>query len=204
MQMPDHSSNPSLVQQLPDEDLLHRFQAEKDQFYLGVLFQRYRHLVFNMSMKYLKSRSESEDMVSYIFTLLLEKLPGKDIHSFKHYLYGTIRNECLSRSRQQRREMERQEAFFHVSEKKSFFFMENDGLLHLINEPSIEELVHEAMTDLVSEQRECIQQFFFEGKSYKEIADLTGFPINKVKSYLQNGKRNLRIWLEARMSGSIN
>ncbi|MBR9920420.1 MAG: sigma-70 family RNA polymerase sigma factor [Bacteroidetes bacterium] len=193
-----------MVQQLPDDELLNRFQHESDQFYLGVLFQRYRHLVFSMSMKYLKRHSEAEDMVSYIFALLLEKLPGREIQSFKQYLYGTIRNECLSRSRQERKEMQRRQEFKYVSEKNSTFFMENDALLNLMDEPSAEELVQAAIKELSSEQRECILQFFFEGKSYKEIADLTGYPLKKVKSYLQNGKRNLKIWLESRLPDSAN
>jgi RNA polymerase sigma factor (sigma-70 family) len=204
MQTPDHSSKSSRAHQLPDDELLRRFQEDKEQFYLGVLFQRYRHLVFSMSMKYLKRVDEAEDMVSYIFALLLEKLPGREIQSFKQYLYGTIRNECLSRSRQQRKEIQRKQEYFHFSEKKSDSFMENGALLHLMDETSSEELVRQAIAELSAEQKKCIRLFFFEGKSYKEIADLTGFPINKVKSYLQNGKRNLKIWLEVRMSGPAN
>ena len=32
-------------------------------------------------------------------------------------------------------------------------------------------------------------------KSYEEIEDLTGFNYNQVKSYIQNGKRNMKIYL---------
>jgi RNA polymerase sigma-70 factor (ECF subfamily) len=43
--------------------------------------------------------------------------------------------------------------------------------------------------------------FYLEQKCYKDIADLTGYDLNKVKSAIQNGKRNLKICMERKENG---
>ena len=45
------------------------------------------------------------------------------------------------------------------------------------------------------EQKQTVELFYLQEKSYKEIVDQTGFSMNDVKSYIQNGKRNLKIML---------
>ena len=56
--------------------------------------------------------------------------------------------------------------------------------------------MNEALNLLNEEQKICIQLFFLEKKSYQEVAEITNFSTGQVKSYIQNGKRNLRINLE--------
>ena len=186
------------LEELSDAQLLRLFQVEKNQESIGILYNRYRHLVYGLSYRYFRNREESEDMVHYVFSLLIQKLPAKEVHSFKQYLYGTVRNECLAKNRQIKKESERQNQWAHF-EKNQHSFMEFDATLHLSNEQSLEDAVQEAMKALGKEQQICIFQFFFEGKSYKEIADITGFELKKVKSYLQNGKRNLKKMLEEKI-----
>jgi RNA polymerase sigma-70 factor (ECF subfamily) len=193
--MSDALPNYAQLEDLSDTELLERFQQEGDAECLGVLYNRYRHLAFGMALKYTKDRDAAEDMVNYVFTLLLEKLPGKQVFSFKQYLYGTVRNECLARGRRIRKEMQRQEEWGYL-EKKEAYFMESSIDLSLIREPSLEEAVQDAVNQLGKEQQVCVRQFFFEGRSYKEIADETGYELKSVKSYLQNGKRNLKKLLE--------
>ncbi|MCB0642394.1 MAG: sigma-70 family RNA polymerase sigma factor [Phaeodactylibacter sp.] len=165
---------------------------------MAELYGRYRHLVFGVAYKYLKNREEAEDMVSYVFNLILEKLPGKEVRSFKQYLYGMVRNECLAKHRRIKKEQEKQQEWA-ILEKNNPQFMENESYMHLINEKSLEDVIQQAMQELGDEQRVCVFHFFFEGKSYKEIADITGYEIKKVKSYLQNGKRNLKKKLESQI-----
>jgi DNA-directed RNA polymerase specialized sigma24 family protein len=76
-------------------------------------------------------------------------------------------------------------------------FMENDGFAALFNtNPSMEQEVERAVAQLGDEQQTCVRLFFYDDKSYREIATETGYTEKQVKSYLQNGKRNLRILLE--------
>ena len=192
---------PSSLSQHSDADLLVLFQKERQPDYLGTLFMRYRHLAFGVAYKYFRDREEAEDMVSHVFSLLLEKLPGKDIHSFKQSLYGTVRNECLARTRQIKKEGERHQEWV-LTENSDDGFMEIENSVHLTDEKPLDEAVQEAIQQLGEEQRICVHHFFFEGKSYKEISDQTGYTLKSVKSYLQNGKRNLKKLLEERLNQS--
>lgn len=184
-----------------DAELLDLFQKERKADYLGVLFMRYRHLAFGVAYKYFRDREEAEDMVSHVFSLLLEKLPGKEIFSFKQYLYGTVRNECLARTRQIKKEGERHQEWV-LTENTDNGFMEIEKSVHLTDEKPLDEAVQEAIQQLGEEQQICVKHFFFDGKSYKEISDQTGFTLKSVKSYLQNGKRNLKKLLEERLNQS--
>jgi len=192
---------PASLKGISDAELLAMFQKEHQADYLGVLFLRYRHLAFGVAYKYFRDREEAEDMVSHVFSLLLEKLPGKEIHSFKQYLYGTVRNECLARTRQLKKEGERQQEWA-ITENSDNGFMEIENLVHLTDEKPLDDAVQEAIEQLGEEQRTCLRHFFFEGKSYKEISDQTGYTLKSVKSYLQNGKRNLKKLLEERLKQS--
>ena len=53
----------------------------------------------------------------------------------------------------------------------------------------------EAMKQLSPEQQQCVRLFYLEKKSYADITDITGFSMMQVKSYIQNGKRNLRLMM---------
>jgi RNA polymerase sigma-70 factor (ECF subfamily) len=48
------------------------------------------------------------------------------------------------------------------------------------------------METLKTEQRQAVNLFYMEQKSYNEIADLTGIPWNNIRSHIQNGRRNLK------------
>ena len=57
----------------------------------------------------------------------------------------------------------------------------------------------EAMKELNPEQKQCVTLFYLQKKSYQEINEITGFSMLQVKSYIQNGKRNLKILIEKKM-----
>lgn len=85
-------------------------------------------------------------------------------------------------------------------EKNSHFFMESEDIVHLINEEDeLDEkldALEECIEELKSDQKDCVKLFFMEKKSYNEVNELTGIDLKKVKSHIQNGKRNLKICLE--------
>jgi RNA polymerase sigma-70 factor (ECF subfamily) len=72
--------------------------------------------------------------------------------------------------------------------------------LHPLDEDDITELMEKAIEDCIKrlkgDQKKCIRQFYFENRCYNEIAVNLGLDEKKVKSNLQNGKRNLKICLE--------
>lgn len=180
------------VDKLADEELVKRYSETRDKRAFGVLYKRYAHLVYGSALKYMKNEESARDMVAQVFEKLYRKLPEVEVQSFKNYLYGSVRNECIARLRQLNSERKKKE-IYTLDEKNNDPFMENEGLLRLLDsEKSVEAKIEQAISQLSEEQRRCIRLFFYEKKSYKEIEEMTDFTLKQVKSYLQNGKRNLR------------
>lgn len=168
-----------------DEQLIELYQKTGDRELLGALFSRYGALVYGVCLKYLSNREDSQDAVLHIFERLLEQLKTEQINSFRGWLHAVTRNHCLMKLRKVNRT-----AGISVEEIDP---AENQPIedAHL-KEAALHEL-EEALITLHENQQICIKLFYFENKRYQEISDITGFPLKKVKSYIQNGKRNLRI-----------
>jgi RNA polymerase sigma-70 factor (ECF subfamily) len=173
-----------------DEELIIRYRQGGDMKILGRLYDPYMSMVYGVCLKYLKNREESRDAVMQIFEKLTTTLRTHDVNHFKSWLYVTTRNHCLMQLRSNKGRK-----FEEISEN----LMETDAMAHLDNENDLEMNVgklQRCMDELGKEQRQCVHLFYLEQKCYKEITVLTGFDDNRVKSYIQNGKRNLKICME--------
>ncbi len=145
-------------------------------------------------MKYLKNEDRSKDAVMQIFEKLFSDLLRHKIENFKPWLHMVVRNHCLGLLRKDQ-SIQKNEINLKVEQD----FMEFDDENHLTYEKEHESNVNNlanALTQLKSEQKKCVELFYLQEKSYSEIVDLTGFPLKKVKSYIQNGKRNLKLIME--------
>lgn len=162
------------IKQLSDEELVRLFAKTQKQNYFAELYNRYVRLGFGICLKYLKNEPDSQDVLSEVFRILYRKIPTSNIQSFKKYFYTVTRNECIGKLRQKQKETVRLAELKKI-EKSSNNFMENDGLIRLLdNEPSMEKVIEEAILKLNQHQRTCVNLFFFESKSYKEIVEITG------------------------------
>lgn len=182
--------SPQNYRSLDDTQLLVTYRKSGGLEILGELYNRYMSLVFGVCLKYLKDRDESRDAVMQIFEKLIETLKNHEIAHFKSWLYITARNHCLMQIRARKGKN---------FEEISPTLMESDALLHLDNEPETEanlSKLEKCIETLGDEQKACVKLFYLQEKCYKEIVESTGFDMNKVKSYIQNGKRNLKICME--------
>jgi RNA polymerase sigma factor (sigma-70 family) len=173
-----------------DEELIIRYRQGGDMKDLGQLYDPYMPMVYGVCLKYLKNREESRDAVMQIFEKLTTTLRTHEVTHFKSWLYVTTRNHCLMQLRSNKG---------RKFEEIGANLMETDGMPHLDNENDLEINVgrlQRCMEELGKEQRQCVHLFYLEQKCYKEITVLTGFDDNRVKSYIQNGKRNLKICME--------
>jgi RNA polymerase sigma-70 factor (ECF subfamily) len=84
--------------------------------------------------------------------------------------------------------------------KTELEFMESEGEMHPIDREdlSLEQALRECIDKLKDEQKECIELFYYRKMCYREISGILGMEDKKVKSFLQNGKRNLKICLESK------
>ncbi|MFZ1632675.1 MAG: sigma-70 family RNA polymerase sigma factor [Chitinophagales bacterium] len=185
---------------LSDEVLLSEYKRSGDSKYAGEIFKRYAHLVLGVCMKYLKNMDEAQDTTMIVFEKILDELRQTDVQHFKSWLYMVAKNQCLMHLRKQKRH-DIVELKTEVDENDESASMENVAIGHLddvdLKEIQLQQL-EEGIKTLNPEQQECISLFYLQDKSYVEVAEITGYDLNKVKSYIQNGKRNLKIYLEKR------
>ncbi len=177
---------------LTETALLATYRKSGDLQLLGELYEPYMPLIYGLCLKYFKDEAQSEDAVMQIFEQLIHKLRVHEVTHFKGWLYTLARNHCLLQLRAAGK-------FSQVPLDDSF--MENEPFLHPDNgEQALEEqltALERCLEKLGKEQRQCIRLFYLEGKCYKEIAEWTGYEYSKIKSYIQNGKRNLKICMES-------
>jgi RNA polymerase sigma-70 factor (ECF subfamily) len=179
-----------------DQELLADFKSAGDLEVLGELYSRYVHLVYGVCLKYLKDREEAKDGVMQIFEKLIIEIPKHNIETFHSWLHVVTKNYCLMLLRSGKSEKEK----FSEWINDPSVFMETVIDLHPLddeeNSKSIERDLKDCIEKLKEEQRLCIRQFYFENRCYNEISGNLGLDEKKVKSHLQNGKRNLKICLE--------
>jgi RNA polymerase sigma-70 factor (ECF subfamily) len=178
----------------PDDILLKEYLGSGNLEILGTLYSRYMALVYGVCLKYFREREISQDAVIDIFEKIISELEKHRIDNFKNWLYVVTKNYCLMRLRSMKKETE---MIKHLADD-NISFMENSPELHPIDkeDEKNDKALEDCIEGLKKEQRQCIQYFYYENKSYREIAGLTGMDENKIKSHLQNGKRNLKICLE--------
>lgn len=177
-----------------DDELLLRYQSSGDTQWLGQLFRRYLELVYGVCLKYLKDSQRAEDASMEVFEALVEKAQQHDIQNFKSWLYVLTKNHCLMQLRRDSR---------MPSTDLSPNVMQSIAEPHPIIERLEEEgdysqHLNECLSTLSEHQVACIRAFYLEGHSYKEVADFRQEPLGRVRSHIQNGRRNLRNCIEKR------
>jgi RNA polymerase sigma-70 factor (ECF subfamily) len=177
---------------ITDQELLEHFYADKNQEWLGILLQRYTLLLLGVCMKYLKDETEARDCVQQIFLKVLTEAPKYKIDYFKSWLYMVAKNHCLMRLRDKGAKSVKELTDQNVAEQET-------DRQELIQNERTYELLEESIQELSEEQKICVNLFYLQKKSYQQIADKTGFSLMQVKSYIQNGKRNLKIILERKL-----
>lgn len=178
-----------------DEMLIERYRKHGDKEVVGILFKRHTLMCFAVCQKYLKDADAAEDAVMAVVEKLFTDLKKHEIKNFKSWLHSVCRNYCLM-------ELRKPAAAFSLDaqeEENDARFMEIDTLLHQDdNEAAKEEklqTLEKAITQLNEKQRQCIELFYLQQKTYDEVSRITGYSAMDVKSSIQNGKRNLKILL---------
>ncbi len=169
---------------LTDEELLRNYRAESDNQWLGYLLLRYTALLFGVAMKYLKDKTLAEDAVQQVFEKVLTHMPHDEIHNFKGWLYILMRNHCLQQLRDKTRYSD-ETALTNISDTTT----DTDEMLWQDN--TLQQM-EEAISLLNEEQRKTIVLFYLQKYSYEQIIADTGYTFMQVKSFIQNGKRNLK------------
>jgi len=184
---------------LTDEELVAQYRSDGDPVWVGALFERYTHLVFLTSMKYLKDDLEAEDMSMRIFEKLMIDLRKYEIQSFRFWLHAVVKNQCLLHLGRQKRQREKADAFETDLRSDMLPELTPFGPDSLSERERHLTLMEQSLAELKPPQRRCLDLFYLQQLSYQEVAAQTGYSLKQVKSHIQNGKRMLRIQMEKKM-----
>ena len=176
---------------LSDAELIERYKKKRDQKFLAELFSRYTHLIMGVCMKYFKDEEAAKDGVMNLYESLSEKLTNGEINNFGGWVYVVAKNYCVGELRKQ--------AKFDKDKNKLTEHMEFELQERPLTKYTLElqlTALETCIEELNKEQGKCVSLFYLKKKSYKEVTNLTGYTLNKVKSNIQNGKRNLKHCIE--------
>ena len=182
--------NTAKINEQDDSSLIAAYKQNGDLEVLGELYNKYMHLVFGVCFNYFKDEELSKDAVMQIFEELVVKLKMHEVQNFKSWLHVLTRNHCLMALRKSAK---------NLTVTLEDNFVENGDFVHLDMDDAKETqltVMEKCMETLSEEQRRSVDLFYLQEKCYKEVADITGYDMLKVKSYIQNGKRNLKICIE--------
>ncbi len=177
---------------ITDTELLDKFYSDHDNQWLGIVLQRYTVLLLGVCMKYLKNEEEAKDAVQQIFLKAIMELGKYKVAYLKSWLYMVARNHCLMKLRDKN-------VFIPVEDHTNLSANETDQK-ELVEKEITLSLLETSLEELNTEQKTCVTLFYLQKKSYHEIVETTGFSLLQVKSYIQNGKRNLKILVEKKMN----
>lgn len=180
-------------QDISDKELLQRFWQTQNNEWLGILLQRYTLLLLGVCMKYLKDENDARDCVQQIFLKVIQEAGKYKIDYFKSWLYMVAKNQCLTvlRDKKGKLPVELTDANSQVAEAEHTALDRAAAVS--------DDVLQAALQELNEEQHKCVTLFYLKKCSYQEISELTGYPMLKVKSHIQNGKRNLRLHILKKM-----
>ena len=172
-----------------DHDLVQRYKASGNIDTLGELYQRYMDLVYGVCLKYMKEPEDAKDAVINIFEELVIKLKKYEVDNFKGWLYQLAKNHCLMNLRSKKGHPVNVDI-------DVVYLSENVHLDNAIEKEQHFSSMENCIEQLPGDQKQAIVLFYLKEKCYKEIAEEINTDINKVRSFIQNGRRNLKICME--------
>ena len=181
------------IHQLSDEEIIALYKKRGEEECMGELYNRHSDKIYVVARNMLNDREAAKDIVMTVFEKVLNNIENTDVQSFSNWIFIIAKNECNQYLRRHSTSVKKMSEYGDI-QKNEGNFVENDALDHLLREEHDSETrnrVESAIEQLKEEQRVCILLYYFQDKSYKQVAASTGFTEKEVKSYLQNGKKNL-------------
>jgi RNA polymerase sigma factor (sigma-70 family) len=183
-----------------DNELIADYRQSRNEQCIEILFNRYCHLTFAVCMNYLHSEDESKDAVIEVFEKIGKDLLRYEVRDFGSWLHTVSKNHCfyLLKKKKQNVDIEEEHPIFTETAVTEYLFEKSNADN---KEEHYMRFLNEALLTLAEEQRICVELFYLQEKSYEEIEKSTGYSYNQVKSHIQNGKRNLKIYLIKKGNG---
>ena len=177
-----------------DEEILKHYKQTGDKDVFADLFKKHVTVVYGTCLFYLQDKDEAQDATMQLFEKLLLDVNNREIDHFKGWLSFVVRNHCISLIRKQKTQAKNVKSYYEFEYQDAN--LETEELIDRVGDEQMLEHMKQSLPKLKEGQRICIELFYLKDKSYQEIANDTSYSLNEIKSYIQNGKRNLKLLIE--------
>lgn len=174
-----------------DEFWIRAYFQSGDSEYWGRIFEKYKKRIFLRCLTLLQDNEDASDLTSETFIKAHENIQKYDMkRPFFPWLQQIATNLCIDLLRRKTIIQ-----FTQTDEKIEFHSAED--VTKKVENRELGDTILKALKSLKNHQKRCFCLFYIHRKSYKEIAELTGYSYNDVRSYIQNGKRKFKLVMQA-------
>jgi RNA polymerase sigma-70 factor (ECF subfamily) len=177
-----------------DEELLKHYKQSGNKELFADLFKKHVSVVYGTCLFYLQDKDEAQDATMQLFEKLMLDINNREIDNFKGWLSFVVRNHCISLIRKNKSQTKNIKSYYEFEYESPNY--EEEEKINAVSDDILLENMKECLPKLKENQRMCVELFYLKNKSYQDIANETNFSLNEIKSYIQNGKRNLKLLLE--------
>ncbi len=177
-----------------DEELLKHYKQSGNKDLFADLFKKHVSVVYGTCLFYLQDKDEAQDATMQLFEKLMLDINNREIDNFKGWLSFVVRNHCISIIRKNKSQNKNIKSYYEFEYEDANY--ETEEKINAVSDDVMLENMKQCLPKLKENQRLCVELFYLNNKSYQDIANQTGFTLNEIKSYIQNGKRNLKLLLE--------
>ena len=177
-----------------DEELLKQYKQSGNKELFADLFKKHVSVVYGTCLFYLQDKDEAQDATMQLFEKLMLDINNREIDNFKGWLSFVVRNHCISLIRKNKSASKNIQSYYEFEYENPSY--EEEEKINSISDDVLLENMKSCLPKLKENQRICVELFYLKNKSYQDIANETPFSLNEIKSYIQNGKRNLKLLIE--------
>ncbi len=177
-----------------DEELLKQYKQSGNKELFADLFKKHVSVVYGTCLFYLQDKDEAQDATMQLFEKLMLDINNREINNFKGWLSFVVRNHCISLIRKNKSASKNIQSYYEFEYETPSY--EEEEKINSISDDVLLENMKSCLPKLKENQRICVELFYLKNKSYQDIANETPFSLNEIKSYIQNGKRNLKLLIE--------
>jgi len=190
MASPSNKISNKALSRLNDQELLSSAVVEEQPVASSALFNRYLALVYGVCLKYMGNKADAQDELMNVYELFIKKIKEHDVENVKSWLYVLTKNHCLGVLRKLKRDTEKFDQFAVMYSEEEYHPLDREEKEQTLDKL---ETCIEGLNEL---QAACVKAFYYEKKSYDEIAQLLKIDWNKIRSNIQNARRNLKNCME--------
>ena len=177
-----------------DEELLKHYKESGNKELFADLFKKHVSVVYGTCLYYLQDKAEAQDATMQLFERLMLDINNREIDNFKGWLSFVVRNHCISLIRKNKSYQKNMKSYGDFEYEDTTY--ETEEKIQSVSDDVMIEHMKLSLPKLKEGQRICLELFYLQNKSYQDIANETKYTLNEIKSYIQNGKRNLKLLLE--------